>query len=189
MISDRGPPSARCSERPRGCAAPPLHALLADVRLPTDGGLADRRPGALSGGQQRRARARHPAVLLLDEPTVDLDPHLGDEIGELLRHLAERHRIAVALSCHDAALAARLADDVVELPSGAGARAVRVPAPRAVRPEKADRPDRPVLSVTGLTAAFRHRGRAVPTLQASTSHSPQAAAWAWSAPPARARPR
>jgi peptide/nickel transport system ATP-binding protein len=47
--------------------------------------------------------ARRPAVLLLDEPTAGLYPHLRDEIGERLRHLAERHRIAIALSCHDAA--------------------------------------------------------------------------------------
>ncbi|MEU3290246.1 ABC transporter ATP-binding protein [Streptomyces longwoodensis] len=141
-----------------------LTALIDEVQLPTDGNLADRRPGALSGGQQRRvalarALARYPAILLLDEPTAGLDPHLRDEIGELLRHLAERHHIAIALSCHDADLVARLADDVVELRPRTQTARRHVPAPRAAPPEETGRP--PVLAVTGLTAAYSHRGRPV----------------------------
>ncbi|MER0241467.1 condensation domain-containing protein [Streptomyces sp. HSW2009] len=94
--------------------------LLTAVRLPADEGLADRRPGSLSGGQQRRvalarALAREPAVLLLDEPTAGLHPTLRDEIADLLRELATEHRLAVALSCHDTDLLTRLADEVVEL--------------------------------------------------------------------------
>ncbi len=54
-------------------------------------------------------------MLLLDEPTAGLHPALRDEVGDLLRHLATEHRLAVALSCHDADLVSRLADEVVEL--------------------------------------------------------------------------
>ncbi|MFC4612639.1 ABC transporter ATP-binding protein [Streptomyces maoxianensis] len=141
-----------------------LGALLAEVQLPTDNGFMARRVRELSGGQQRRvalarALARHPAVLLLDEPTAGLDPALRDEIAELLRHLAVNHRLAVALSCHDADLVARLADDVVDLARGAAAPP---PAPRAIgRPLPQGGP---TLEVSGLHASFVQRGRRIPVL-------------------------
>ncbi|MGW8554897.1 ABC transporter ATP-binding protein [Streptomyces tubercidicus] len=145
-----------------------LRALFEEIRLPTGQGLADRRPGALSGGQQRRvalarALARHPAVLLLDEPTAGLDPALRDEIGQLLRHLASRHQLAIALSCHDADLVSRLADDLVELHPRISTSPRQAPAPRPPRQRDGTLPP-PLLSVSGLTAAFTRRGRRISIL-------------------------
>ncbi|MQS39583.1 ATP-binding cassette domain-containing protein, partial [Streptomyces katsurahamanus] len=141
-------------------STPALVALLEELRLPATRAFLSRRPGELSGGQQRRvalgrALARHPSILLLDEPTAGLDPALRDEIAELLRHLARSHRLAVALSCHDGDLVSRLADEVVALSPALGAEA----GPR-VRPAVRAAPSAgaPVLSVTGLQAAFRRRG-------------------------------
>ena len=117
-----------------------LLRLLTQVRLPTDQGLERRRPAELSGGQQRRvalarALARNPDLLLLDEPTAGLDPALRDGIADLVRELAHRHGLAVALSSHDPAFVARCADDTLALhPAAPAPRTRSVPAPRPAPP-------------------------------------------------------
>ncbi|MET8838670.1 ATP-binding cassette domain-containing protein [Streptomyces rubiginosohelvolus] len=94
--------------------------LLAESRLPVDTGIAERRPAALSGGQQRRvalarALARRPRILLLDEPTAGLDAKVRDEIAHLLRHLAASRNLAVVIATHDSHLAANCADHTIQL--------------------------------------------------------------------------
>ncbi|MEU6433049.1 ATP-binding cassette domain-containing protein [Streptomyces albidoflavus] len=95
-------------------------SLLAECRLPLDTGIADRRPTALSGGQQRRvalarALARTPRILLLDEPTAGLDSQVRDEIAHLLRHVAVTRNLAVVLATHDPHLVELCADHTVRL--------------------------------------------------------------------------
>lgn len=84
--------------------------------------LAGRHLGTLSGGQRRRAfiargLAQEPALLLLDEPTSNLDPQAQAEIFLLLRALA-CEGVAVLVVVHDLTLAAAYCDRVALLHEG-----------------------------------------------------------------------
>ncbi|MDO7868513.1 sulfate/molybdate ABC transporter ATP-binding protein [Nocardioides jiangxiensis] len=83
--------------------------------------LADRRPGALSGGQAQRvaiarALAAEPEVVLLDEPMAALDVDARPALRQVLREVL-RDRTAV-IATHDVLDALLLADRVVVLEGG-----------------------------------------------------------------------
>ena len=84
--------------------------------------LVDRPARVLSNGEQQRvaiARALvlEPEVLLLDEPTVSLDPVSGLAIEELML-AAHARGTKIILVTHDIGQARRLADEVVFLSQG-----------------------------------------------------------------------
>jgi putative ABC transport system ATP-binding protein len=87
-------------------------------------------PAELSGGEQQRvalarALSPHPAILVADEPTGNLDEATGREIIELLFAGHETRNTTLVLVTHDAALAHRC-DRVVQLRSGMIEAAERV---------------------------------------------------------------
>jgi ABC-2 type transport system ATP-binding protein len=97
-------------------------------------GLRERADDAvreLSGGMQRRVNIaagtlHEPALLLLDEPTVGLDPSVRGAIHEVLRSLRQRG-MAIVMTTHDLHEAGDLADRVAFV-TGGRVRAEGVPA-------------------------------------------------------------
>jgi cobalt/nickel transport system ATP-binding protein len=59
-----------------------------------------------------------PRILVVDEPTGDLDPSNSKRIEELLRTLRDQHGISVVIALHDLDMAARLADRVCIVKGG-----------------------------------------------------------------------
>ncbi len=104
----------RVSGRPRREVRRAALEMLDRVQL---AGLADRRVGELSGGQEQRvALARAlvlaPRVLLLDEPFSALDAELRVTMRRLVRELADQSGVTTVFVTHDRAEAVEVADDV-----------------------------------------------------------------------------
>jgi len=84
--------------------------------------VAHRRAGRLSGGWQRRANigcalTHEPRLLILDEPTVGIDPPAREEIEKLLKRLADSG-IGILMTSHDLGQVETLADAVAYLADG-----------------------------------------------------------------------
>ena len=85
--------------------------------------LLDRTTDSLSGGELQRvalgaALVPGPPLLLLDEPTSQLDPVAGDELIALLRRLNEEWGVTVLLGEHRLERCLAAADRVVALDAG-----------------------------------------------------------------------
>jgi len=102
-------------------AAEPSGAVDDLLALTDLGGVARRRPAALSVGQQQRvafamAVAASPALVVADEPTANLDPAGADALVELLPRLVERGQTLVVCT-HDARVTTA-ADKVLVISGG-----------------------------------------------------------------------
>jgi lipooligosaccharide transport system ATP-binding protein len=115
---------------------------------------ADSRVKELSGGMRRRlligrALVHTPQLVLLDEPTVGLDPQVRQELWGLISRLRDQG-VTVLMSTHYIEEAERLADDVALMSAGriiargvpaalvkehVGAEALEVHAPESVLAE------------------------------------------------------
>ena len=151
-------------------------------------GLADRLkhyPRQLSGGQEQRvaiARAivADPTLVLLDEPTGQLDAKSSQDVLDLLQRLNDEFKKTIIMVTHDAHAAER-AKTVLHLEKGALIER-QAAAPMKFLPL--------VLANLG-----RHKRRSLPHhLRASrwrSSSSPRSAPWSprWPAGPVRQRAR
>ena len=88
-------------------------------------GLKDRvthLPNELSGGQQQRvsigrALINHPAILLADEPTGNLDSRSSDEIVELLKLSNQKYKQTIVMITHNLEIAT-IADRILRIEDG-----------------------------------------------------------------------
>jgi len=101
--------------RPRASAMDAARNWLDRLGL---GGLEDRRPGELSGGQaQRVAIARalvvEPRVVFADEPTGSLDSLAGEQVMNHLTEAARSEGVTVVLVTHEPRVAAYADREIV----------------------------------------------------------------------------
>ncbi|TFV73028.1 ABC transporter ATP-binding protein [Blastococcus sp. CT_GayMR19] len=146
---------------------PRVDEALAAVGFPYD---RDRPTQALSGGEKQRlvlagVLARRPGLVLLDEPTAQLDPPGASLVrAAVARATADRSATTIVVD-HDAAPWLPLVDRVVEVVAGGvvehgpGWR----PASRTAGLHLLPPPDGPVL-LTALGAGFTYRGATAPAL-------------------------
>ena len=85
--------------------------------------LAERKMSQLSGGERRmviiaRALAQEPKILLLDEPTLNLDVSHQIELMDTVRNLCKKKRLIVLSVFHDFNLASRYSDYLLMLSKG-----------------------------------------------------------------------
>lgn len=97
-----------------------VRQVLKELRVEN---LSDRFLTTLSGGEWQRvmiakALVGDPKLLLLDEPTANLDPYFQNEILQLVKDLARRKGISVIMVLHDLTQAYRYSDKVMLLAQG-----------------------------------------------------------------------
>jgi len=93
------------------------------MRLTNTLHLAERSIKEISGGERQRvliarALAQEPRILLLDEPTSNLDVCYQIEIMNLLRMLVEKLGLTIICAIHDLNLAARYSDKIILINGG-----------------------------------------------------------------------
>ncbi len=85
--------------------------------------IADKHINELSGGQLQmvsiaQALVKEPKLLLMDEPTNNLDIQKQLEMFEVVKVLSEQRGLVTVMILHDLNLAARFADEIVILENG-----------------------------------------------------------------------
>src|SRR6202045_4433813 len=132
-----------------------IERLAEDLQIEA---LLERPAGKLSSGQKTRvalakALLNEPELLLLDEPTVSLDPDTGDWVRGYLEDYRARSGATILLASHNMAEVERLCSEVLMMKAG---RIVDRGSPDALI-ERYGR--------TNLEEVFLHIARARPALE------------------------
>ncbi|MBT8456204.1 MAG: ATP-binding cassette domain-containing protein [Rhodobacteraceae bacterium] len=104
----------------RGVPAGTIHALTEALGL---GGLLDRRPHTLSGGEARRvsvarAMASAPDILFMDEPLAGLDDDAKAQVLPYISRLVAESGVPVLYVTHSMAEVSQLADRILQVSDG-----------------------------------------------------------------------
>ena len=97
-----------------------IDALAQDLQIEA---LLDRPAGKLSAGQKTRvalakALLNEPELLLLDEPTVSLDPDTGDWVRSYLEEFRDSSGATILMASHNMAEVERLCSKVLMMKAG-----------------------------------------------------------------------
>lgn len=85
--------------------------------------LLEKAPFEISGGEQQRVAiasilALEPELLILDEPTTNIDPFFAQKIMSLLKEIQQEKQISVIISEHRLDLILPLADEIILMKEG-----------------------------------------------------------------------
>lgn len=101
-----------------------MHSIINDV-LNTVGlsGMGERSPFELSGGQQQRlsiasALAMRPKILVMDEPTSNVDPIGKEEVFAVAARLNKENKMTVIMAEHEVEVMAAYADRIIVMDKG-----------------------------------------------------------------------
>ncbi len=86
-------------------------------------GYEQRETYRLSGGQKQRiaiasALMMGPQVLILDEPTSELDPLGKDEVFQVVQRLRDEHQVTIIMVEHEVEQLANVADRIIQIDRG-----------------------------------------------------------------------
>ncbi len=85
--------------------------------------LLERAPFEISGGEKQRVAIASvlvldPKILILDEPTANLDPFFAQKIIRMLKRIQEQKNISIIISEHRMDLLVPLVDDIILMENG-----------------------------------------------------------------------
>ncbi len=130
------------------------------VKLPSPAELLKRYPHQLSGCQKQRvmiamAMCNHPAILIADEPTTELDVTVQKEIVQLMKELQAEFNTAMLFITHDIALARTITNRFLVLEKGkvlhtGFPQVMEKPLNQDIHPDK----EHPILKVENLEVVY-----------------------------------
>lgn len=86
-------------------------------------GYENRQPHHLSEGEKKKAAiatvlSMHPRVLIIDEPTANLDPKSREELIELINNLSREQEFTLIVATHDVEAVSQISDRIFILNKG-----------------------------------------------------------------------